>query len=157
MRPALEQILQQLIPPLVVALSGLLCVLIGFATNYIASKTNNAKVQAALGRLDQVMSDAVKSAQQTIIGSIKPGDNLATTLSEAKAVALSDVKSHYGEKGIAELKKVLGWDDVEKNLSTKLEAAVHDLKIERSASGVDDTAKNVVVPALVVPVAAPTT
>lgn len=137
MRPALEQILQQLIPPLVVALSGLLCVLIGFATNYIASKTKNAKIQAALNRLDTVVDDAVKSAQQTIIGSIKPGDDLAKSLAEAKAAALASVESHYGPKGIDELKTVLGWDDLEKNLSTKLEAKVHDLKMDKAAAGLD--------------------
>lgn len=137
MRQEISQIIQQLIPPLLLALGSLLCVLVGFATNYIASKTKNTKVQQALARLDQVMEDAVKSAQQTVVSSIKPGDDMAKTLAEAKAAALASVESHYGPKGIDELKTVLGWDDLEKNLSTKLEAKVHDLKMDKTAAGLD--------------------
>jgi hypothetical protein len=131
MRQALEQGVVQLLPTLVAVLGGLLCALIGYAITYLKSKTTNTKVLGALDRLDQVSEDAVKDAQQRVIGSLKPGDNMNQVLAEAKTSAIDSVKSHYGEKGIEELKKVLGWEDADKNLSTKIEAKVHDLKLER--------------------------
>lgn len=138
MRQALEQGVVQLLPTLVAVLGSLLCALIGFAITYLKSKTKNAQVLGALDRLDQVTEDAVKDAQQRVVSSVKPGDNLNQVLTEAKASALDSVKSHYGEKGIQELKKVLGWDDVQKNLSTKIEAKVHDLKLEKAKVTVTD-------------------
>lgn len=146
MREALSQAVAQLIPPLIVALSGLLCALIAYATSYFRSKLKNTKIQDALDRLDQVAEDAVKDSQQRIIGSIKQGDNLPKMLLEAKSAALDSVMAHYGTKGIDELKKILGWDDIAKNLSTKVEAKVHDLKLERAKAGVDDTTPNKISP-----------
>jgi len=131
MRQALEQAGASLIPLLVPIVGGLLSALIAYAITYIKNKTKNSTVLSALDRLDQVAEDAVKDAQQRIVSSIKPNDNLATTLAEAKTSAVDAVKSHYGAKGLEELKKVLGWDDLEKNLSTKIEAKVHDLKMAR--------------------------
>lgn len=146
MRQALEQAATQLIPPLVLALSGLLCALVAYASSYFKSKTKNVKVQDAIGRLDSVMEDAVRSAQQSVVSAIKPGDDLSQVLANAKTAALDSVKSHYGPQGITELKKVLGWDDtlLAKNLDTKLESKVHDLKLERSLTS--DTASNTIPP-----------
>jgi hypothetical protein len=55
--------------------------------------------------------------------------------------AIDSVKSHLGMKGIAELAKILGLEGgaVEKLLSTRVEAAVHDLKVARM-NGVHGTA-----------------
>lgn len=131
----LEKSLIHVIPGLITLLSGLLSALIIYATTSIASRTKNEKVKEALDRLSGVVQDAVKDAQQRIIGAI-PADatNLEEVLVKAKLTAMDSVKSHYGEKGIKELKTVLGWDDFEKNLSTKIEAAVHDMKLETKGS-----------------------
>lgn len=132
MRQVLEQAATQLIPPLMVALGGLLCALVAYATSYFRNKTKNAKIQEALDRFDLVAEDAVKDAEQRIIRAIKPGDDLGTVLLSAKAAAVESITSHYGDKGISELKKVLGWDDIQKNISTKIEAKVHDLKAQKT-------------------------
>lgn len=131
MRQILEQEFTKLIPTILDAIGVLLCALIAYATMYLKSKTKNTKVLGALDRFDQVAEDAVKDAQQRVIGSIKPGDDLKQVLADAKVSAVDSVKAHYGEKGLEELKKILGWDDIQKNLSTKIEAKVHDLKIEK--------------------------
>lgn len=139
MKPILDQLVAQLLPIVVTALGGVLIAACGMAVAYLKSKTKNTKVQGALDRLDQVMEDAVKSTQQSIVSSIKPGDTAAQALADAKAAAIASAKSHYGAQGIAELKKVLGWDDIllEKNLSTKLESKVHDMKQSQApANGV---------------------
>ncbi len=134
MKAILAQLAVQLLPYVAAALGALLCILAKEASSYFKSKTTNTKVQGMLDRLDTVMEDAVKSTQQSVVDSIKPGDNLAQALASAKTAALDSVKSHFGEKGLEEVKNVLGWDSVllEKNLSTKLEAKVHDLKLARA-------------------------
>lgn len=51
-----------------------------------------------------------------------------------KAKAIETVRLYLGAKGVAELTKVLGLDggdSVDKVLSTRIEAAVHDLKRAR--------------------------
>lgn len=132
LKSILDQLGVQVMPLIVTSLGALLCALIGMLTVYVKSKTGNTKVQGAMDRLDQVMEDAVKATQQQVVSAIKPTDNMAQALADAKAAAIASAKAHYGEKGIEELKKILGWDDalLEKNMSTKVEAKVHDLKTE---------------------------
>ncbi len=136
MKPILDQLVVQLMPYVVTALGGLLCALVAYAISFLKSKTKNAKAQSALDRLDQVMEDSVKATQQKVVAAIKPGDNMTQAFADAKAAAIDSAKSHYGPQGIAELKKVLGWDDalLDKNLDTKVEAKVHDMKIETAAA-----------------------
>lgn len=136
LKSIVDQLGVQIMPLVVTALGTLSCALIGMLTVYVKSKTNNTKVQGAMDRFDQVMEDAVKATQQSVVSSIKPGDNMTQALADAKASAIASAKSHYGEKGIEELKKILGWDDalLEKNMSVKVEAKVHDLKTETKAA-----------------------
>lgn len=141
MKTAIENALVPLLPVITTALGTLLCALIAYAISFIKSKTKNAKAQAALDRLDQVMEDAVKATQQAVVSSIKPGDDMAKALADAKAAAIDSAKSHYGPQGIEELKKILGWDDslLAKNMDTKVESKVHDLKLARTAAGAADS------------------
>jgi hypothetical protein len=137
LKTALEQAVAGVIPPLVIALGGMLCALVAYAISFIKSRTKNDKVAGALDRLNEVVSVAVKDAQQRIVGAIKPGDSLSAVLAEAKTTAIATIKSHYGEEGIAELKKILGWEDVDASLSNHVEAQVHDLKMDKAAAGLD--------------------
>lgn len=136
MKMFLETLGAQLLPTLTTAIGAMICALLAYATAYLKSKTKNADVQAALDRFDQVSESAVKDAQQSVIEAAekKDGKTPDEVFTAAKAAALASIKSHYGEKGLSELKKIFGWDDIDKNLSSMVEAKVHDLKLSRTAA-----------------------
>jgi hypothetical protein len=117
--------------PLVVTLLG---VLLTALTVYIQSKVKSQRVNDALDRFDNVVMSAVKEVQQTFVD--KLDDKQPKSLEDAKQAAISAVKSHYGSKGIDELKKVLGWEDADKVLAMKIEEKVHDMKLERASAGI---------------------
>ncbi len=115
------------------------------AAQYIAAKVKNEYVRGVLVRLDDAVLAAVREVQQVTVEAIKAGsaDGKLTPEERArvKQAAIDSVKSHLGMKGIAELAKILGLEGgaIEKLLSTRVEAAVHDLKVARM-NGVHGTA-----------------
>ncbi len=113
---------------------------------YVSAKVKNEWVRGALVRLDDAVLVAVREVQQVTVEAIKAGSADGKLTPEertrAKQAAIDSVKSHLGMKGIAELAKILGLEDgaIEKLLSSRVEAAVHDLKRARAADGIHGTA-----------------
>lgn len=100
-----------------------------------------------LVRLDDAVITAVKDLQQTVVAEIKA----ATTdgkISEAekqriKDAAVANVKSYLGTKGIRVLAEVLGLSGgaLDSFLGSKVEAAVHDLRLTERAVSTATTPK----------------
>ena len=99
----------------------------------IAQKVSNEAVRGMLTRLSDTTETAVKAVHQAFVDPLKKGGTFSDEdKAIAKQMALAEIKSHFGEKGIKELMHILGWDEknVDQNLSTKVEAKVADLKKE---------------------------
>jgi hypothetical protein len=115
------------------------------AAQLIHAKVRGEYLRGVLLRLDDAVMAATREVHQVVVEELKAAstDGRLTPEERArvKARAVETVRSHLGMRGVAELAKVLGLDDggVEKILSTRVEAAVHDLKRAR-VNGVADTA-----------------
>jgi len=100
----------------------------------VRAKIKNEYLRGVLVRLDDVVFTAVKDLQQRVVDEIKlaSADGKITDAEKEriKDKAIASVKSHLGTKGIGELAKVLGLDSgaLDGLLSSKVEAAVHDLR-----------------------------
>jgi hypothetical protein len=135
------KVLQILSPILLAALTWVAAK----AAQYIQAKVKNEYLRGVLVRLDDAVLGAVREVQQVTVEALKSGsaDGKLTPDERArvKQAAIDSVKSYLGMKGIAELAKILGLESgaVERLLSTRVEAAVHDLKATR-ANGVSGTA-----------------
>jgi hypothetical protein len=131
------KVLQVLSPILLAALTWVAAKI----AQYIQAKVKNEYLRGVLVRLDDAVLAAVREVQQVTVEAIKSasadGKLTAEERARVKQAALDSVKSHLGMKGIAELAKILGLESgaIEKLLSTRVEAAVHDLKVSR-ANGV---------------------
>jgi len=106
----------------------------------IRAKAQNEYLKGVLVRLDDAVFTAVKDLQQTVVGAIKDAsaDGRITDdeKRQIKEKALASVKSHLGTKGIGELAKILGLEGsaLDGLLSSKIEAAVHDLRRAEAAA-----------------------
>lgn len=111
---------------------------------FIRAKVGNEYLKGVLVRLDDAVFTAVKAIQQSVVEEIKLASADGKITDEEKRrikdKALATVKSHLGTKGLAELAKILGLDGVALDglLSSKVEAAVHDLR--RSTQAVNGVA-----------------
>jgi hypothetical protein len=132
------------------ALSPLLLAALTWAAaklaQFIQAKVQSEYLRGVLVRLDDAVLSAVREVQQVTVDAIKSAspDGKLTPEQQAKVkqAAIDTIKSHLGMKGIGELAKVLGLEDgtIDKLLSTRVEAAVHDLKQARAANGLQGTA-----------------
>jgi hypothetical protein len=128
------KVLQILSPILLAALTWVAAK----AAQYIQAKVKNEYLRGVLVRLDDAVLTVVREVQQVTVEAIKSGsaDGKLTPDERArvKQAAIDSVKSHLGMKGISELAKILGLESgaVDKLLSTRVEAAVHDLKASRA-------------------------
>lgn len=135
------KVLQVLSPILLAALTWVAAKI----AQYIQAKVKNEYLRGVLVRLDDAVLAAVREVQQVTVEAIKSasadGKLTAEERAGVKQAALNSVKSHLGMKGLGELAKVLGLDGgaVERLLSTRVEAAVHDLKVARASSGAATT------------------
>jgi hypothetical protein len=104
----------------------------------IHAKVKNEYLRGVLFRLDDAVLAAVREVHQVTVEELKArstdGKLTPEERARAKQVAIDAVKSHLGKRGVGELAKVLGLDNggVDKLLSTRVEAAVHDLKRARA-------------------------
>lgn len=100
----------------------------------IRAKVQNEYLKGVLVRLDDAVFTAVKDLQQSVVDEIKAASVDGKITEEEKRrikeKAISAVKSHLGTKGLAEVAKILGLEGgaLEGLLSSKVEAAVHDLR-----------------------------
>jgi hypothetical protein len=106
----------------------------------IRAKVQNEYLKGVLVRLDDAVFTAVKGIQQSVVEQIKEASaDGKITDDEKKRIkdkALTSVKSHLGTKGLAEVARILGLDGgaLDGLLSSKVEAAVHDLRRAAPAS-----------------------
>ena len=110
---------------------------------FTAARVRSEYVRGVLVRLDDAVIAVVREVQQVTVDEIKAassdGKLPAEARERAKRAAITTVKSYIGPKGLAQLTKVLGIEptQVDQIISTRVEAAVHDLKVSRALSGVD--------------------
>lgn len=108
------------------------------AAQLIKTRVKNEYLAGMLARLDDAVTHAVGEVDQTVVQSLKAASSTGTLTAEdantARNAALASVKSHLGPKGVAELIKVLGIEpsELEKVLTTRIEAAVNDLNTAKS-------------------------
>ena len=110
------------------------------AAALIRSKVANEYLRGTLVRLDEAVLTAVKELQQTVVAEIKAAssDGKIDDAEKAriKASALANVKSYLGTKGLRVLAEVLGLSSgtVDQFLGSRIEAAVHDLRLAERAT-----------------------
>jgi hypothetical protein len=131
------------------ALSPLLLAALTWAVaklaQYIQAKVQSEYLRGALVRLDDAVLASVREVQQVTVDTIKSasadGKLTPDERAKVKQAAIDTIKSHLGMKGIGELAKVLGLENgaIDRLLSTRVEAAVHDLKQARAANGLQGT------------------
>ncbi len=130
------KVLEVLSPALLAVLSWLSVK----AAQLITAKVKNEYLRGILVRLDDAVMNAVREVQQVTVSAIKAssadGQLSADERALVKQAAINSIKSHLGSKGLAELAQVLGLEDgaIEKVLSTRVEAAVHDLRAASSSA-----------------------
>lgn len=113
------------------------------AAQLITAKVRGEYLRGVLLRLDDAVLAAVREVHQVTVEELKAASADGRLTPEervrAKARAIETVRTHLGAKGVAELAKILGLDDggLEKVLSTRIEAAVHDLKRSRANGRAD--------------------
>lgn len=111
------------------------------AAQLISANVKNEYLRGVLVRLDDAVVAAVREVQQVTVDALKAasadGQLTPDERAKVKQAAIDSVKSHLGTKGIGEIASILGLEDgaIDKLLSTRVEAAVHDLKSARSSSG----------------------
>jgi hypothetical protein len=111
------------------------------ATQLITAKVKNEYLRGVLVRLDDAVLVAVREVQQVTVDGLKAasadGQLTPEERAKVKETALSTIKSHLGAKGLAEVANILGLENgtLDKLLSTRVEAAVHDLKAARTTLG----------------------
>lgn len=107
----------------------------------IRAKVRSEYLRQVLVRLDEAVFTAVKDLQQSVVEEIKAASaDGKITDEEKKRIkerALASVRSHLGAKGISEVGAILGLDAgaLDGFLSSKVEAAVHDLRRAATANG----------------------
>ncbi len=127
--------LYELLSPIIILI---VTVLSGFLTKLIHEKTKNATLAGILGRLNELIWDEVKAAEQVAVKSIKlakdPSSDGGMKITDAEAREIKQrvlrrIKENIGVKGLVKLGKVLGLNDqgVTDMIEAKIEAAVLDV------------------------------
>jgi len=129
------KVLEILSPVLLAALTWVAAKL----AQLLRAKIKNEYLKGALVRLDDAILVAVKDLQQSVVDEIKAasadGKISDDEKKRIKEKALANVKAHLGTKGLSELATILGLDGgaLDGVLSSRVEAAVHDLRAQTSA------------------------
>ena len=112
----------------------LLGLLATFAMAYLRGLIKNTKINDIVGRALGEVRDAVREVYQTVVADLKAksadGKLTDKEKADAKALAIKLVRENIGMKGLAALMRVLGLDDVDSWLGTKVEAVIDALKNE---------------------------
>lgn len=114
----------QALAPVLMALVGLLALKLH---QYIAAKVKNTMVQGILTRLNDTAMTVVQEVEQTVVSKLDPTKPLADNGKAAKDAAVASLKTHLGQKGLDEVKQVLGIGDtdLEKVIVSIIESKVH--------------------------------
>ncbi len=134
--------LYELFFPVLVALTGWLSLKL---KTLIQANIKNATVAGVVSRFSDSLFTSVKKVEATIKAKIMaakdPASDGGTAITEAEAAALrqavwDELKAEYGGMaGIQEFLKVLGLGDVEGWVNNRIEAAVHDIGLAKTAAG----------------------
>lgn len=106
----------------------------------INAKTKNEYLRGVFLRLNDAVLAAVRETEQTIVAQLKTaaadGKLTDDEKRDVKRAALDSVKAHFGPSGMSDIAKTLdlGEDSLEKMISARLEAAVHDMKLAQTAA-----------------------
>lgn len=138
----MKELMQEVIVILQPLLMTALTAAVAMAVKWLQARTHNEKVRAIEARLAESVMTIVKSTSMTLVDKMKAakadGKITPEERAEIKAAALAEIKGYWGQKGITEVKKVLGYaDDTELSnaLSHDIEEAVFNMKMERVAAG----------------------
>jgi hypothetical protein len=116
----------QVLSPVLIALLGLLAKRL---VDLINARVKNETVRGVLDRLDQTALAVVTEVQQTFVDHLD-ANSPADSWQKARDLALVNLKTLLGPKGLDDTKKVLGIDDgsLQKILITFVESKVHELR-----------------------------
>jgi hypothetical protein len=108
------------------------------ASSWLRARVKNERARGALERAVHVVDVAVRSTQQVLVDRLKAAATDGTLTEEdakrALRAALESAKSHLGEKGIAELREVIGTTNdtnVVAYLESLIEARVAEIKAKK--------------------------
>ncbi|HEY0714888.1 MAG TPA: hypothetical protein VGF45_19565 [Polyangia bacterium] len=108
----------------------------------IKARVSNEYLRGVLLRLDDAVFAAVREVHQVAVEGIKSANSdgrlTPNERAQVKAHAIATIKSHLGVRGLKEVAHVMGLNtgSIDGVLSTRIEAAVHDLKRARVSNGV---------------------
>jgi hypothetical protein len=114
----------QALGPVIAALLGLVALKLHAL---IDTRVKNEKVQGILDRLDDAALTVVQEVEQTVVSKLDPNKPLPDNGKAAKDAAIASLKTHLGQKGVDEAKKILGVGDsaLEQILVSYIESKVH--------------------------------
>jgi hypothetical protein len=100
----------------------------GLAARLVLAHVKNTTINGVVGRALNEIGDAVLMIGHTYVGDLKAASADGTLTdaekTKAKADAIDVAKKNIGADGLAKLAKVLGIDDLDHWLGTKVESAV---------------------------------
>jgi hypothetical protein len=111
------------------------------ATAWVHARTKNALVTGMMDRLSTEVQSAVAAADQLAVADIKAasanGKLTAADAVKVKSDVLAQIKANLGgDAGVAKATKILGVEDIEGYISSKIEAAVKALAASAPATPV---------------------
>lgn len=118
-----------------------LAALAAFVSARVIQVFLQGRAQAILGRLWTEVMSSVQEVWQTYVGAIKAarvdGKLTPEEKLQAREMALNVLKGNLGQKGLAKLGRVLGFDGaiLDRYLTGKIEAAVAESKVIGTAAG----------------------
>jgi hypothetical protein len=122
----------QVLSPVVIALFGILAKKL---VDLIDTRVKNETVKGILDRLDQTALAVVTEVQQTIVENLDPNAPKDSFV-KARDAAVANLKTLLGQKGLDDIKSVLGLgdDSLDKILVMFIEKQVHGLKQKTAPS-----------------------
>jgi len=104
----------------------------------VHAKAHNEAVDGVLARINDAVVAVVKELQQTLVADLKAekGSLAPEDIALIHDHAMGKIRSFWGSQGLTGVMKVLGVDEsaLTSLLSSKIEAAVHDLKAKLPAA-----------------------
>lgn len=124
--------LYEMLSPIVLLI---ITVVSAFLTKYIHEKTKNATLAGMLGRLNEIIWDEVRAAEQVAVAGIKAAKSpssdggVKVTKAEGDKIrrdVLDRIKENFGMAGLQKLGKILGLGGkgMAKMIEAKVEATV---------------------------------
>ena len=124
----------QMLSPVLLAAISWIAAKVGQLIN---AHVKNEYLRGVLMRLDDAVLSVVREVHQVTVAAIKEASvdgRLPPGARETvKNAAVARIQSYLGRKGLAEVARVLGLnlEGVDRLIGTKVEAAVHDLKVQQ--------------------------